>query len=164
MMGRTHLAAGAAAGVILAGAVPQLGVPVLAAALIGSILPDLDYPYSKLGRRLKPISYLMFWTFGHRGGTHSLLFMLLVSALLAALSRPVGLALGAGIATHLLADAISYGHGQRFTTRGAGVPLAWPLTDRKTGLRLVKVNGLLENLVLLPWLLLFTVQTGWGLI
>ena len=77
---------------------------------------------------------------------------------------PVGLAFGAGIATHLAADAVSFGHGTRFTARGAGVPLLWPLSERKAGLRLVKVNGPLENLVILPWVTLYAVQLGWRLV
>ncbi|SDF15867.1 metal-dependent hydrolase [Limimaricola pyoseonensis] len=164
MMGRTHLALGAVAGVHLAAAAPGLGLPVAAAALLGSILPDLDTPYSKLGRRLWPLSRLVYWSFGHRGGTHSAVFLVFAAALLAVASPPVGIALGAGIATHLAADAVSYGYGQRFTFRGAGVPLFWPLSERKAGFRLLKVNGLAENLVVLPWALLWAGQAGWRLI
>mgnify|MGYP000250541018 CR=1 FL=1 len=163
-MGRTHLAFGAVAGGHLAASIPALGLPIMAAALLGSILPDLDSPYSKLGRRFWPVSKLVFSIFGHRGGTHSLLFTGLVMAPVWAVSPPVALALGAGIITHLAADAISFGQGPRFGWRGAGVPLLWPLTEAKTGLRLVKVNGPLENLVILPWMALFAVQSGWDLI
>ncbi len=164
MMGRTHLALGAVAGVQLAAQTPGLGLPIMAAALFGAILPDVDTPYSKLGRRLWPLSRLVLQVFGHRGGTHSAAFVLLATALMWLVSPPVALALGAGILTHLAADAISYGHGTRFTARGAGVPLLWPLSDRKTGLRLVKVNGALENLVILPWMALYAAQIGWALI
>ena len=164
MMGHTHLALGAVAGAHLAAQTPRLGLPIMAAALFGSILPDIDTPYSKLGRRLWPLSRVILTLFGHRGGTHSMVFVVLATALMWLVSAPVGLALGAGIVTHLAADAISYGHGTRFTMRGAGVPLFWPLTDRKAGLRLVKVNGPLENLVILPWMALYAVQVGWQLI
>ncbi len=164
MMGRTHLALGAVAGVHLAAATPRLGLPIMAAALIGAILPDVDTPYSKLGRRLWPLSRIILMTFGHRGGTHSAVFLILATAAMWIVSPPVGLAFGAGIATHLAADAVSFGHGTRFTARGAGVPLLWPLSERKAGLRLIKVNGPLENLVILPWVTLYAVQLGWGLV
>ena len=164
MMGRTHLALGAVAGVHLAALSPRLGLPIMAAALIGAILPDVDTPYSKLGRRLWPLSRIILMTFGHRGGTHSAVFLVLGTALMWMGSAPVALALGAGIATHLAADAISFGHGTRFTARGAGVPLWWPLAERKSGLRLVKVNGPLENLVILPWATLYAAQLGWRLL
>ncbi|WP_282026922.1 metal-dependent hydrolase [Limimaricola cinnabarinus] len=164
MMGRTHLAFGAVAGVHLAGATPALGLPIMAAALLGSILPDLDTPYSKLGRRFWPVSKLVFAVFGHRGGTHSLLFAALAMAPVWMVSPPVAVALGAGIATHLAADAISFGQGPRFKIRGAGVPLFWPLRDGKAGVRLVKVNGPLENLVILPWTMLYAAQSGWNLL
>lgn len=164
MMGHTHLALGAVAGVHLAAQSPRLGLPVMAAALLGAILPDVDTPYSKLGRRLWPLSRLVLAVFGHRGGTHSAVFLLLAMAAMWPVSPVVALALGAGIATHLAADAVSYGHGTRFTAKGAGVPLWWPLGARKTGLRLVRVNGPLENLVILPWAALWAVQAGWQLI
>ncbi len=160
MMGRTHLAVGALAGVATAASVAQPWLPLVVAALAGSILPDVDHPHSKLGRRLRPFSYIIFWTFGHRGGTHSLLFALVVAMLASALSPAVGMGLGVGMLSHLLADAISYGSGRRFTFRGAGIPAAWPLTDRKAGWRLVKVNGPLENLLVAPVCVLLALRIG----
>jgi len=39
---------------------------------IGSLLPDIDHPESKLGRILLPISYLINNFVGHRTLTHSI--------------------------------------------------------------------------------------------
>lgn len=156
MMGRTHMAVGAAAGSVVAVTMPDAWLPVVLAAVVGSILPDLDHPHSKAGRRIRPISDLLYWTAGHRGGTHSLAFLVILTALASLVYLPAGLGLGVGIASHLAADAISYGSGRRWTTGGAGVPLLWPFSEAKTGVRIMKVGGILETLVVLPSCLLLS--------
>ncbi|PTQ51909.1 MAG: Membrane-bound metal-dependent hydrolase YdjM, induced during SOS response [Hydrogenibacillus schlegelii] len=114
--GFTHLATGALAGMILyrTGA----DVSIAAATVIGSLLPDIDHPGSKLGRRVPVISHIMY-LFGHRGVTHSLLFVLILAAAGHFAWTPAyGLALGAAV--HIAADM--------FTP--SGVPLFWPLGRR----------------------------------
>lgn len=109
------------------------------AAVIAAWLPDVDNPRSRLGNGLsrlkspvlnlvtRPLSwalrvtsFLLVRTVGHRTLTHSLLgvalFMLPVWLLLGDYPN-VFYALGAGYASHLVADALN--------TRG--VPLLWPL-------------------------------------
>ena len=108
------------------------------AAVIAAWLPDVDNPRSRLGNGLsrtkspvlnaiaRPVSwtlratsFTLSRTVGHRTLTHSLLgvalFVVLVSPV-APLSPDLFVALVAGYASHLLADA--------FNTRG--VPLLWP--------------------------------------
>lgn len=109
------------------------------AAVVAAWLPDVDNPRSRLGNGLsrlkspvlnlvtRPLSwalrvtsFLLVRTVGHRTLTHSLLgvalFMLPVWLLLGDYPN-VLYALGAGYASHLVADALN--------TRG--VPLLWPL-------------------------------------
>ncbi|CAA9451115.1 MAG: Membrane-bound metal-dependent hydrolase YdjM, induced during SOS response [uncultured Rubrobacteraceae bacterium] len=109
------------------------------AAVVAALLPDVDNPRSRLGNglsrmknpvlnlltrplswALRAASFVLFRTVGHRTLTHSLLgvaiFCLLISPL-APLSPDLFLALVAGYASHLFADALNM----------RGVPLLWPV-------------------------------------
>ncbi len=109
------------------------------AAVVAAWLPDVDNPRSRLGNGLsrmknpalnlltRPLSwalrvasFVLIRTVGHRTLTHSLLgvmiFCLLISPL-APLSPDLFLALVAGYASHLFADALNM----------RGVPLLWPV-------------------------------------
>jgi inner membrane protein len=135
----THAVFGVAAVVgvsLLAGNEPALyDYP---AAVVAAWLPDVDNPRSRLGNGLsrtkvpildavsRPVSwalriasFTLFRTVGHRTLTHSLLgaalFVVLVSPV-APLSPGLFLALVAGYASHLVADALNK----------RGVPLLWP--------------------------------------
>ncbi|MGB3683850.1 MAG: metal-dependent hydrolase, partial [Rubrobacteraceae bacterium] len=140
MNATTHAIFGVAAltgTAILAGTEPPLYA--YPAAVVAAWLPDVDNPRSRLGNglsrlknpllnlvtrplswMLRIISFSLLRTVGHRTLTHSLLgvalFMLPVWLLLGDYPN-VFYALGAGYASHLVADALN--------TRG--VPLLWPL-------------------------------------
>jgi len=96
---------------------------VIPAALLTSLLPDIDHPKSVLGQRLKWISLPISRAFGHRGFTHSLLAIAL-GIYLFHLDLPKNWLLPAdvfqsmivGYFSHLLADMLT----------PAGVPLLWP--------------------------------------
>ncbi|BBL79895.1 hypothetical protein RxyAA322_17490 [Rubrobacter xylanophilus] len=140
MNATTHAVFGVAA---FAGACLAAGVepPVYAypAAVVAAWLPDLDNPRSRLGNglsrmrspalnllsrplswALRATSFLLARTVGHRTLTHSLPGLALFSLPVWLILRghpTLALALVAGYASHLLADALN--------TRG--VPLLWPL-------------------------------------
>ena len=143
MNATTHAVFGVAA---LTGASLLIGEapPVYAypAAVIATWLPDVDNPRSRLGNGLsrrknlalnlltRPVSwalrttsFVLFRTVGHRTLTHSLLgvalFVVLVSPV-APLSPDLFVALVAGYASHLVADALNT----------KGVPLLWPVGRR----------------------------------
>lgn len=114
-------------------ACPAMGVPLLSAALVvplvafAALVPDIDHPSSTLGRRLPGISHLIRAVLGHRGGTHSLLAVLIWSVVIgiygqrvvsgdAAIYHVAVLAMGFGYLTHILADGLTK----------SGVPLLWP--------------------------------------
>jgi len=110
MMARTHLAFGALAAVVLApffsyGNIWRFGVLVL----FGSLLPDIDHPQSRYGRKIKPISYPISWLFGHRGFMHSLYIpgIFLGSSLLFPALTPHLIAVSIGYVAHLLSDALT---------------------------------------------------------
>jgi inner membrane protein len=112
------------------------------AAVVAAWVPDLDNPRSRLGNglsrtkspvlnatvcpaswALRAVSFALSRTVGHRTLTHSLLgvviFVVLVSPT-ATLSAGLFLALVAGYASHLVADALNT----------KGVPLLWPVGRR----------------------------------
>lgn len=66
--------------IIITGAVIGLG------GLIGSLLPDIDIPSSKISRSLggftKGISFLINKIFGHRGVTHKIWFIFFIDIIL----------------------------------------------------------------------------------
>lgn len=50
-------------------------VTVMWLATMASLLPDICHMRSKIGRRLKLISFIIRLLFGHRTFTHSLIFV-----------------------------------------------------------------------------------------
>lgn len=135
-----------AAGLLVAEAVlrrthPGLGVGAgcVAAALAGSVAPDLDH-LGAIFRRSFPGSGL-----GHRTFTHGLAGLAAAAWLGGMIHLPLPAELGwvGGWAAHLLADCLS----------PAGCPLLWPLRGR-TALPLVRTGGPLETWLVRPALLL----------
>ncbi len=140
MNGTTHAVFGVAA---LAGAALVTGADrpayVYPAAVVAAWLPDVDNPRSTLGNglgrsknpvlnlasrplswALRTTSFVLVRTVGHRTLTHSLLGVLLFALpvwLFLGAFPNLSLALIAGYASHVLADALN----------NRGVPLLWPL-------------------------------------
>lgn len=173
MNATTHAVFGVAAltgaSLLLGEAPPLYAYPV---AAVAAWVPDVDNPRSRLGNglsrtkspvlnvivcpaswALRAISVTLFRTVGHRTLTHSLLgialFVVLVSPI-ATLSADLFLALVAGYASHLVADALNT----------KGVPLLWPAVRR---VRLlpggVRSGGTVEFVVAL----VVAVVTGYGI-
>lgn len=95
---------------------------IIPAALLTSLLPDIDHPKSVLGQRLRWIAIPIARAFGHRGFTHSLLAIAGGMALFqldVPRSWPIPAdalhAMIIGYFSHLLADMLT----------PAGVPLAF---------------------------------------
>ena len=163
MNATTHAVFGVAAlagACLLVGEVPPLyAYPV---AAVAAWVPDVDNPRSRLGNglsrtkspilnavvcpaswALRAVSFTLFRTVGHRTLTHSLLgialFVVLISPI-APLSAALFLALVAGYASHLVADALN----------AKGVPLLWPAARRMRLLpRGVRSGGIAEVVVAL---------------
>ena len=169
MTGKTHALAGANAagwGLLLVSGLSHSPIWLAIGGLAG-LLPDLDASESELqnvswrvggrrGLRLKlfKIPALIFHhLFGHRGALHSLLGLVVFTALVALIKAPVELilAFGLGYLSHLLTDGLTLG----------GVPLFWPGHGR---VRLspfirIRTGGLLDqalfvglSLALIGWL------------
>jgi inner membrane protein len=168
MLGSSHAAIGAAAGVatahllgmeaVLAHSIPDPAwIPAAVTVAIAgplsagaALLADLDEPGSTLGRLLPGWWHRL--TPGHRRCTHSLLAVALVGGLLHLALSAIGVAgLGlelltalpvAGMLSHLAADAIT----------DHGIPLLWPWR-RHLGLPLFRTGSPLEHGVVLVALL-----------
>ena len=146
MMGRTHLAAGLVAGILVAEAVHGL-TPVLAVGVSGvaALLPDIDHPNSMISNALPLIGKVISKVLPHRGPTHSILAVAAL-ALLAHWIVP-RLALSwilvgvCGYASHLVLDA---------ATEHGILPL-WPLRWRLSLFgRLVHTGGIIERWLVFP--------------
>ena len=132
VMGVTHLALGVASwSVPVALGLAPIEPAAYAAAAVASLLPDIDHPGSKMGRRLWWLAWPIHLLFGHRGVTHSLLAWIAATAAAVLLVGPViGAAFAVGYGSHLLGDAIT-----------GGVPFWWPKVGR-TGQYLFATGGL----------------------
>lgn len=167
MMGNAHLAFGTGSFLIVTSLVGHTpGIIELAAAALGSLIPDADHPRSKVGRWLPGISHF-FYSFcgGHRGFTHSALLVIpmlfFAGWLMQGHNEQLGwmaddalqgslygvgylamLAFIFGFLSHLIGDAM--------TTEG--LRILWPL---KTRLQLTPLRADSKLLNMFAWLLCF---------
>jgi inner membrane protein len=103
---------------------------------VGAVLPDVDEKNSYIGKKLKFVSnFLKLLKIKHRTFTHSFLFSLII--LLFGIFHPVFYFIAFGTFMHIIED---------FLTDG-GVPLFYPLSKKKFGLRLLKTGSILEFIV-----------------
>lgn len=74
--------------------------------LIGSVLPDIDHPKSKVGKKIKLVGFL----FEHRGFFHSFIFLALIHLASYAFFRgnPFVLPLIIGYTSHLFIDCFNH--------------------------------------------------------
>ena len=152
---KTHLVGGLLLGTATVGVASGLAGGEVASpeliyiggALAGSLFPDIDHKGSYIGRRMKITSGIVSSFFKHRGATHSPIIMGGFVYLLYLLSRaffpldiiPILLSgFFVGIMSHILLDMITKG----------GVPLLYPLTDKKINLTNIKTGSNGENFVL----------------
>lgn len=94
-------------------------LPAITCAIIGSVLPDIDFPHSYIGRVLPFASIPIERQWGHRTITHSLLCLLALSVMIWPLliyQIPCYAALLLGYMSHIVADCATK----------SGVPLFYP--------------------------------------
>ncbi len=139
MLGKSHTLIGASAGTLMAHLV---GAPLLEGASVGGLagaFNDVDTPGSMFGRHLPPLWHRL--TVGHRGPTHSPLFVLALAGLIWWAGFPlVALFVATGMGAHILSDGVTE----------AGCPWFWPLSRKRMALpRLIaiKTGGVVEGVV-----------------
>jgi inner membrane protein len=139
----SHVTAAVATTVALA---PQFHQPItialMAGVVIGSLFPDIDEPKSNIGQKAPGVSHLIHFLFGHRGLTHSILFIALM--FLPFFYHPIPLLYGffIGVVLHILCDACSV----------SGVPLLLPFSKQRFGIPLYITGGIREYIILLGFL------------
>ncbi len=107
MLARTHLAFGLLVGLIALrffNVNPYLFIPLV---LFGALFPDIDHPKSKLGRKIKPLSFFIKIFIGHRTLFHSLLIPLVLFIIYYILGYVYILAFLIGFISHLAIDALT---------------------------------------------------------
>tara|TARA_Y100000310_G_scaffold264291_1_gene274917 strand:- start:2270 stop:2725 length:456 start_codon:yes stop_codon:yes gene_type:complete len=107
--------------------------------LLTSILPDIDKSNSKIGSKIKPISFIIEKLFGHRKLFHSLLFWTAISALIWHYAgKPYAIITLIGISSHLIADALTK----------QGINFLYPLSQFRIA-GFIETGSLLEIIFLL---------------
>lgn len=152
MMAFTHIAAGGASALVLSDlfhAQAAQAVLLLAGGVLGGMLPDIDHPASAIGRRVLPVSMTMAAIFGHRGITHSLIAVAVMSFAAwyslhgldwhPGYSVPFTLGLSAGYLSHLAGDWMT----------NTGVPLLWPNKKRVAAPVTIQTGSPIEYLIAL---------------
>lgn len=139
MTGKTHIVGGIAASLAYAQFTNHDPIIMLGAGVVGALLPDICHGGSKIGRKLSLLSKLINMLFGHRTFTHSLLFLVIVAALLNAFIPNEAVKAGflAGMISHYILDmATKNGIKLLFPL---GMTVRFPLTTR--------TGGAVENVV-----------------
>lgn len=158
MKGTTHLAFGLASSLYLAPEIityagsgginaPCSFTLIMCGTLIGSLIPDIDSPRSKIGRKVPVPSHLIGFFIGHRTLFHSLVIPAFLSILTYILKEmesaslfPVLFLVGSidlGYILHIILDSLTK----------EGVPLLYPFSDRYFGLKLVREGGIIDYLL-----------------
>jgi inner membrane protein len=104
----THLAFGFLSGLIIMPFIAADKIIFIALVLLGSILPDIDQPNSKISNNIPILPRLISIFSKHRGVFHSLLFAVLIPGLLwIFIGYSYGIAVFTGYLSHLLIDAFT---------------------------------------------------------
>lgn len=126
MLGKNHIVVGLASyavagSLLLETPTTFINVFGFIMAFVGSLLPDIDHPGSKLGKTVPFISYPISKIFGHRGITHSLL---MVVALIFVIDHYMDVEYYGVIVFGLIVGYISHLFADYLTK--AGIPLFYP--------------------------------------
>lgn len=114
----------------------QIGIDVnpiffIGGAAFGALLPDIDHPKSKLGRKIEPVSTIIMAAVGHRTFTHSLLFSSIVGIVSSMWDISLGVGVLVGMLSHILLDLL--------TPETNGVAFLYPFYRKRIRL-LKKIN------------------------
>jgi len=121
----------------------QNKIVFVAILLIASALPDIDSYKSKLGKKIKPISFLINIFLGHRGIFHSPFFLILTSMLIAIINLEIAAAFFIGYLSHLVLDSLT----------PEGVMFFYPFSKKRTK-GPIRTGSLFENIFFILLLIL----------
>lgn len=131
MMGYTHMLIGFGTGLVLKNHIGPLGVM---ATCIGSLLPDIDYSHSILGKRF-PLGEVIGGR--HRGWVHSIFGLLVFSALAAFIHITVFPGIFLGYLLHLIADSLN----------PTGIAWLYPLRKKYYSIAKIKTGSVYDYLI-----------------
>lgn len=147
MTGRTHILGGVTAGLIYTTFfMPEnmlLFGGTVALSTIGGLMPDIDHPSSKAGKKAGPLSTIINKIFGHRGFLHTPLFIFLFFILFfyfltnKNLNYYTPLLYGycIGYVSHLFLDLLTV----------SGIPLFFPFFKKKISITKLRTGGIGED-------------------
>ena len=138
MMYYTHLAFGLLSGLIFRQIVGGGNKYIfLGLVLVGALIPDLDHPDSKIGKKLGIVSKIIEKAFGHRGLMHTFYFAVILPGIIYyAAGASYGIAVFVGYMSHLFIDG--------FTKQG--INFLHPVTRLHLG-GFVETGGIMEKVV-----------------
>ncbi|MBL7100438.1 MAG: metal-dependent hydrolase [Nanoarchaeota archaeon] len=147
MMLRTHLVFGFLIGLLSLNYL-NIGNPYffLSLVCISAVIADIDNSNSKIGKRIKIISWTIEKIFGHRNLFHSIFPLIAMAAIFFYLLKwnIVGTAILIGYGSHIFIDAFTY----------MGIGLFHPIHNKRiTGF--IKTGGITEHLL---FILLFLID------
>lgn len=110
-MGRSHVLIGVATtGALMAAGAFPFGRAALLGAVVGSLAPDIDTPYSTLGCRLPFVSMPLYKRYGHRTVTHAAPGLMVATGVAAGIeycATWAGVAFLIGYVMHIVADLLT---------------------------------------------------------
>ena len=119
----------------------------IAILLIASIIPDIDSYKSKIGKKIKPLSFLINIFLGHRGIFHSLFLLILISFVIAIVKTEPAIAFFIGYLSHLLLDSLT----------PEGVMFFYPFSKKRTK-GFIRTGSLFENIFFFILIILCYIQ------
>lgn len=142
MLYKNHLLVSSAVAIPIMEMTNTLTVSNVLALSLGALLPDIDEPESYIGRRTRGLSDLLHIVFGHRGITHSLLFVALLGLFIVPITSKIGFVslgiwLTVGAFLHIFEDSFSK----------SGVEWLLPVTEKTYHLPLYSTGSLVEFLI-----------------
>ena len=139
MLFKTHLAFGILLWLIIKPYFNINNYLFLSIIILTSLLPDIDKSNSLLGKKIKPISFIIEKLFGHRKLFHSLLFWTVISALIWRYAgKSYAIITLLGISSHLIADALTK----------QGINFLYPVSQFRIA-GFIETGSLLETIFLL---------------
>lgn len=146
MMYKTHLVFGIFIGIVYILLFGVSGNNYLFLGFVGlaALFPDIDHENSKIGKKVKPLSFLINKVFGHRGFFHSIFpAIILYFVFVYVLNwKLIGLGIAVGYVSHLMSDALTV----------TGVNFAHPFRAKVSGF--ITTGGVLEYIFFSVFLVL----------
>lgn len=143
MLARTHLVFALLIGLLTFKYFNLNPILFIAVTVLVSSLPDIDHPKSKIGRRIKILSYPINFIFGHRKLFHSIFAAIGLSFAIWYLFGSYYIPFFIGFVSHLIGDALTV----------QGVNFIYPFKEfRIKGF--ITTGGFLENVLFFVFIVL----------